>query len=121
MHSALPVTTHAAIYAQSSTYFKSRCGVVDIRLEAKAKDPKKKSEVKDSLSEDRPYRSQGQKCSRPRTKAQVISEKNIFFRRSQKKRSSKKFWLVLELRSRGFCVQAYADDLAVLVTGADML
>ena len=28
---------------------------------------------------------------------------------------------VLELRSRGFYVQAYADDLAVLVTGADML
>ena len=26
-----------------------------------------------------------------------------------------------ELRSRGFYVQAYADDLAVLVTGADML
>ena len=29
--------------------------------------------------------------------------------------------LLLELRSRGFYVQAYADDLAVLVTGADML
>ena len=29
--------------------------------------------------------------------------------------------LLLELRSRGFCVQAYVDDLAVLVTGADML
>ena len=28
--------------------------------------------------------------------------------------------LLLELRSRGFYVQAYADDLAVLVTGADM-
>ena len=27
---------------------------------------------------------------------------------------------MLELRSRGFCVQAYADDLAVLVTAADM-
>ena len=27
---------------------------------------------------------------------------------------------MLELRSRGFYVQAYADDLAVLVTGADM-
>ena len=25
------------------------------------------------------------------------------------------------LRSRGYCVQAYADDLAVLVTGADVL
>ena len=29
--------------------------------------------------------------------------------------------LLLELRSRGFYVQAYADDLAILVTGADML
>ena len=29
--------------------------------------------------------------------------------------------LLLELRSRGFYDQAYADDLAVLVTGADML
>ena len=29
--------------------------------------------------------------------------------------------LLLELHSRGFYVQAYVDDLAVLVTGADML
>ena len=29
--------------------------------------------------------------------------------------------LLLKLRSRGFYVQAYADDLAVLVNGADML
>ena len=29
--------------------------------------------------------------------------------------------LLLELRSRGFYVQAYANDLAILVTGADML
>ena len=29
--------------------------------------------------------------------------------------------LLLELRSRGFYVQAYADDLAVLVNGANML
>ena len=28
---------------------------------------------------------------------------------------------MLELRSRGFHVQSYADDLAVLVSGADML
>ena len=28
---------------------------------------------------------------------------------------------MLELRSRGFFIQAYADDLAVLVLGADML
>ena len=28
---------------------------------------------------------------------------------------------MLELRSRGFYIQAYADDLAMLVSGADML
>ena len=33
----------------------------------------------------------------------------------------KKILLVLELRSRGFYVQAYADDLTVLVTDDDML
>ena len=47
--------------------------------------------------------------------------KKIFFSGDlQKKRSSKKILLVQELRSRGFYVQAYADDLALLVTGADM-
>ena len=49
------------------------------------------------------------------------SKKKIFFQAISKKRSSKKVWLVPELRSRGFYVQAYADDLAVLVLGADML
>ena len=46
----------------------TRGGVEDTRLEAKAKDTKKKSEAKakDSLSEDRPSRGQGQDCSRPR-------------------------------------------------------
>ena len=50
-------------------------------LEAKAKDTKK-SESKDSLSEDRHSRGQGQECSRPRprTQAQVLSK--------NKKRSS---------------------------------
>ena len=51
----------------------------------------------------------------------IVLKKKFFFRRSQKKRSSKKVLLVLELRSRGLYVQAYADDLAVLVLGADML
>ena len=63
----------------------TRGGVEDIRLEAKAKDTKKKSEAKDSLSEDRHSRGQGQECSRPRTKdtnASVLQ---------QKKRSSKSF------------------------------
>ena len=53
--------------------------------------------------------------TKARTQAQVFSKKK------KKKRSSKKFLLVQELRSRSFYVQAYADDLAVLVTGADML
>ena len=49
-------------------------------------------------------------------------KKKIFFRRSQKTiRSSKNILLVLELLRRDFYVQAYADDLALLVTGADML
>ena len=50
---------------------------------------KKKSEAKDSLSEDRHSRGQGQECSRPRTQAQVLSKKK---RSSQKlfKRSPRK-------------------------------
>ena len=51
----------------------SRGGVEDTRLEAKAKDTKKKSEAKDSLSEDRQSRGQGQECSRPRTKDTSVS------------------------------------------------
>ena len=51
----------------------------------------------------------------------MFSKQNFFFWRSQKKSSSKKFLLVLELRSRGFYAQAYTGDLAVLVTGTDML
>ena len=88
----------------------NRGGVEDTRLEAKAKD---------SPSEDRPSRGQGQECSRPRTETQVFPKK-FFFRRSQKK-SKKKILLVLELRSKGFYLQVYADDLAVLVTDVDML
>ena len=46
-----------------------RGGVEDTRLEAKAKDTKKsEAKAKDSLSEDRHSRGQGQECSRPRTK-----------------------------------------------------
>ena len=48
--------------------------------------------------------------------------KKFFFRRSPKKKKSlEKNLRVLEFGTRGFYVQAYADDLAVLVTGADML
>ena len=55
-----------------------RGGVEDTRLEAKAKD---------SLSEDRHSRGQGQEYSRPRTQAQVLSNK-----KKKKKRSSQKFF-----------------------------
>ena len=66
----------------------TRGGVRDTRLEAKAKDTKK-SEAMDSPTKDRPSRSQGQECSRPRTQAQVLSKKII--RRSPKKGLQKKF------------------------------
>ena len=101
----------------------SRGGVEGTRLEAKSKaKDAKKSKAKDSPSEDRTSRGQGQECSRPRTKdtdASILQKK--FFSGGPKKRSSKKFLLVLELRIRGFYAQACANDLAVLVTDADML
>ena len=58
----------------------NRGGVEDTRLEAEAKDAKK-SEPKDSLSEDRPSRGQGQECSKPRTKdtaTSVFQKKKVF-------------------------------------------
>ena len=59
----------------------NRGGVEDTRLEAKSKDTKKsEAKAKDSLSEDRHSRGQGQECSRPRTKD------TKFFRRSPKKK-----------------------------------
>ena len=56
--------------------------VEDTRLEAKAKDTKK-FEAKDSLSEDRSSRGQGQECLRPRprtedTGASVLLKKKVF-------------------------------------------
>ena len=58
---------------------------VESRTQGSRPRTQKKSEakVKDSLSEDRHSRGQGQECSRPRTQAQVLSKK--------KKRSSQKF------------------------------
>ena len=53
-----------------SNTFSIRDGVEDTRLEAK---DTKKPKAKDSPSEDRPSRGQGQECSR--TQAQVFSEK----------------------------------------------
>ena len=61
----------------------------------------KKSEAKDSLSEDRHSRGQGQECSRPRprTQAQVLSKKKRGLHKNllgdlhkKKKRSSQKFF-----------------------------
>ena len=73
----------------------SRGGVEDTRLEAKTKDTKK-SKAKDSLSEDRHSRGQGQECSRPRTQAQVLSKKKKVFTKifqaiTTKKRFPKNF------------------------------
>ena len=61
---------------------------------------KSEAKAKDSLSEDRYSRGQGQECSRPRTKdtqAQVLSKKKKVFTKifqaiSKKKRSSQKFF-----------------------------
>ena len=60
----------------------TRGGVEDTRLEAKAKDTKK-FEAKNSLSEDRHSRGQGQECSRPRprtkdTSASALQKKKVF-------------------------------------------
>ena len=69
----------------------TRGGVEDTRLEAKAKDAKKKK----SEAKDRPSRGQG-----PRTQAQVFSKKKslkIFFRRSQKKKVFKKIFLAKKI------------------------
>ena len=51
---------------------------------ARGQGHKKKSEAKakDSLSEDRHSRGQGQECSRPRTQAQVLSKKKKGFHKN---------------------------------------
>ena len=68
----------------------SRGGVEDTRLEAKAKNTKKKSEAKakDNLFEDRHCRGQGQECSRPRPRTKDTSTSAL----KKKKRSSQKFF-----------------------------
>ena len=96
----------------------ARGGVEDIRLQAKAKDTKK------LRGQGQPFRGQTLSRPRPRTKdtgASVLKKKKVFSSDLQKRKVLNNFLLVLVLRSRGFYVQAYADDLAVLVTGADML
>ena len=54
---------------------------------ARGQGHKKKSEAKDSLSEDRHSRGQGQECSRPRPRTKDTSASAL-----QKKRSSQKFF-----------------------------
>ena len=109
----------------AKSLFDHRGGVEDIRLEDKAKAQDKKNseaKAKDNPFEDKPSRGQGQECSRPRTTdtgASVLQKNQAISKTKQ--RSSKKFLLVLELRSRSLYVQAYADDLTVLVSGADIL
>ena len=67
------------------TEVNSRGGVEDTTLEAKAKDTQK-SEAKDSLSEDRPFRGQAQECSRPRPRTKDTATSVL-----KKKKSSKSF------------------------------
>ena len=68
----------------------SRGGVEDTTLEAKAKYTKK-SEAKDSLSEDRHSRGQGQECSRPRPRTKDTSA-SALQKKKKKKRSSQRFF-----------------------------
>ena len=82
VHSVITNSYEAACPMRKS--LRTRGGVKDTRLEAKAKDTKK-SEAKDNLSEDRHSRGQGQECSRPGTKVTSASA-------LQKKRSSQKFF-----------------------------
>ena len=68
----------------------TRGGVEDTRLEAKAKDTKKiRGQGKDSLSEDRHSRGQGQECSRPRPRTKDTSASAL---QKKQKRSSQKFF-----------------------------
>ena len=99
-------TTHTStieniIYTITLFHFNvlSRGGVEDTRLEAK--DTKKsEAKAKDSLSEDRHSRGQGQECSRPRTKdtsASALQKKKSLHKNfsgdlKKKKRSSQKFF-----------------------------
>ena len=66
------IICHKKELRSSLSSIKLRGGVEDTRLEAKAKDTKK-SQAKDSLSEDRHSRGQG-----PRTQLQVFSKKKVF-------------------------------------------
>ena len=72
-----------------------RGGVEDTRLEAKAKDTEKiRGQGQGQLFRGRPSRGQGKERSRPRTKdtGASVFQKQIFFRRSPKKKVFKKFF-----------------------------
>ena len=76
-----------------------RDGVEDRRLEAK---DTKKSEGKDSPTEDRPFRGEGQECLRPKTQAQVLSKKKVFtkfFPAISKKKVFTKIFLALSRKN----------------------
>ena len=86
----------------------NRVGVEDTRLEAK--DTKKsEAKAKDSLSEDRHSRGQGQECSRPRprtkdTSASALQKKKdftkIFHAISKKKKVFTKIFQVISTKKR---------------------
>ena len=96
-----PIKNPVYAYASSAAVERllSRGGVEDTRLEAKdTKKSEAKAKTKDSLSEDRQSRDQGQECSRPRTEdtnASVLKKKGFqkFFSGDlkKKKRSRKIF------------------------------
>ena len=86
----------------------------DTRLEAKAKDTKKsKAKAKDSLSEDRHSRGQGQECSRPRTKDTSASalQKKVFTKIFQAISTKKRFQKIFSSASQNF---NYSKNSAVL-------
>ena len=76
------------------------------------------AEVKSRTQKSRP-RPSTQKKSKAKDTGTSFLQRAIS--KKQKKSLQKKFLLELELRSRSVYVQAYVDDLAVLVTSADMV
>ena len=94
-----PVNAYASSAAVERLF--SRGEVEDTRLEAKdTKKSEAKAKTKDSLSEDRHSRGQGQECSRPRprtedTNASVLKKKGLqkyFSGDLQKKNGLEKFF-----------------------------
>ena len=68
---------------------------VESRTQGSRPRTQKKSEAKDSLSEDRHSRGQGQECSRPRGQGQgprTQAQAQVLSKKKKKKRSSQKFF-----------------------------